>query len=186
VDCDSHGGLDDDPHDQYRRVFVTPELAGWTLVVGSWSDPSAVEREAAVLEACERLSARYGRAQAYWFGAQNDGSAVLVAERGETVRRFAYIPGDDTQHLELGAPLAYEQQRRAALGFPALTANHVEINEDDDEWMWELLELAPKLAGELSIDPLSINADTPAQGIGLLALTEYGRRLGAPCGALRL
>lgn len=186
ADYDSHGGLDDDPHDPYRRVFVTPELAGWTLVVGSWCDPSAAEREAAVLEACERLSARYGRAQAYWYGAQNDGSAVLVAERGETVRRLAYIPGDDTQHLELGVPLAYEQQRRTALGLPALTAEHLEVDEDDDEWMWELLELATKLAGELSIDPLSIDAGTPARGVGLLALTEYGRRLGAPYGALRL
>ncbi|QMU67106.1 HEAT repeat domain-containing protein [Streptacidiphilus sp. P02-A3a] len=186
ADCDSHGGLDDDPHDRYRRVFVTPELAGWTLVVGSWCDPSAAEREADVLDACERLSARYGRAQAYWYGAQNDGSAVLVAERGETLRRLAYIPGDDTQHLDLGIPLAYEQERRTALGLPALTAEHLEVDEDDDEWMWELLEIATKLAGELSLDPLSIDAGTPARGIGLLALTEYGRRLGAPYGALRM
>ncbi|MEW1860554.1 hypothetical protein AB0399_09250 [Streptomyces sp. NPDC088194] len=186
ADYDSHGGLDDDPHDRYRRVFVTPELAGWTLVVGSWCDPSAAEREAAVLEACERLSARYGRAQAYWYGAQNDGSAVLVAERGETLRRLAYIPGDDTQHLELGVPLAYEQERRTALGLPALTAEQLEVDQDDDEWMWELLEMATELAGELSIDPLSIDTGTPVRGVGLLALTEYGRSLGAPCGALRL
>ncbi|TDU05521.1 hypothetical protein EDD99_4037 [Streptomyces sp. 846.5] len=118
--------------------------------------------------------------------AQNDGSAVLVTERGETLRRLAYIPGDDTEHLQLGVPLAYEQERRTALGLPALTAEHLEVDEDDDEWMWELLELAPKLAGELSIDPLSIDAATPARGVGLLALTEYGRRLGAPCGALRM
>lgn len=44
ADIDSHGGLDADPLDVYRRVFVTPELAGWTLVVGSWRDPSATER----------------------------------------------------------------------------------------------------------------------------------------------
>ena len=52
--------------------------------------------------------------------------------------------------------------------------------------MWELLEMAPKLAGELGIDPLCIDAGTPARGVSLLALTEYGRRLGSPCGALRM
>ena len=39
ADVDSHAGLDEDPLDRYRRVFVTPELAGWTLVVGAVSIP---------------------------------------------------------------------------------------------------------------------------------------------------
>ena len=45
ADIDSHGGLDANPLDVYRTVFVTPELAGWTLAVGSWCDPSATERQ---------------------------------------------------------------------------------------------------------------------------------------------
>jgi hypothetical protein len=186
ADIDSHAGLDEDPLDQYRRVFVTPELAGWTLVVGSWSDPSDAEREAEVLEACAHLSGRYGRAQAYWHSYQHDGSAVLVAEQGAIVRRFAYVPGEDMQRLELGVPLAYEQHRRAALGLPALAAGHVDTEEDDDEWTWELLDLAPGLAGALSLNPRSVHANTPVRGTGVLALTEYGRRLSAPPGALRL
>ncbi|MFF0294659.1 HEAT repeat domain-containing protein [Kitasatospora sp. NPDC004614] len=186
ADCDSHAGLDENPLDQYRRVFVTPELAGWTLVVGSWCDPSSAEREDEVLEVCAQLSAKYGRTQAYWHSYQGDGSAVLVAEQGTIVRRFAYIPGEDAQDLELGAPLAYEQQRRTALGLPALAGGHVNVEEEDDEWVWELLELAPGLAAELSLDPRSVDASTPARGTGVLALTEYGRRLGAPAGALTL
>jgi hypothetical protein len=186
ADCDSHAGLDENPLDQYRRVFVTPELAGWTLVVGSWCDPSSAERGADVLEVCARLSAQYGRAQAYWHSDQHDGSAVLVAEQGTIVRRFAYIPGEDMQHLELGAPLAYEQQRRTALGLPTLAGGHVDTEEENDEWTWELLDLAPGLAGELSLDPRSVDANTPARGTGVLALTEYGRGLSAPGGALRL
>ncbi|MFJ9453711.1 hypothetical protein ACIRST_01410 [Kitasatospora sp. NPDC101447] len=191
ADVDSHGGFDEDPHDALRRVFVTPELAGWTLVVGAWCDPSDAERADDVLAACERLSARYGRAQAYWWSAQNDGSAVLVAERGAAVRRFAYIPGEDTGHLELGAPLGYEQRRRAELGLPPLVAGRLpaeadEEDEAEDEWMWELLELAPRLAGELSLDPLSLGPGTPVRGTGVLALTPYGRRMRPPAGALRL
>ncbi|MER7578845.1 hypothetical protein [Kitasatospora sp. NPDC097691] len=161
-------------------------------------DPSDAERAADVLVACERLSARYGRAQAYWWSAQNDGSAVLVAERGAAVRRFAYIPGEDTGHLELGAPLGYERRRRAELGLPPLaegppeaeteveTAVDVDVDEDEDEWMWELLELAPRLAGELSLDPRSLGPGTPVRGAGVLALTPYGRRMRPPAGALRL
>ncbi|WP_073925679.1 HEAT repeat domain-containing protein [Streptomyces sp. CB03911] len=186
ADLDSHAGLDENPLDQYRRVFVTPELAGWTLVVGSWCDPSSAEREAEVLEACVRLSARYGQAQAYSHSAQHDGSAVLVAEQGTVVWRFAYIPGEDTRHLELGAPLPYEQRRRTALALPSLAAGHLLTEEDEDEWEWELLELAPGLSAELSLDPRSIDASTLARGTGVLALTEYGRRLSSPPGALRL
>ncbi|MFE2915392.1 HEAT repeat domain-containing protein [Kitasatospora indigofera] len=186
ADLDSHAGLDENPLDQYRRVFVTPELAGWTLVVGSWCDPASAEREAEVLEACVRLSARYGHAQAYWYSDQHDGSAVLVTEQGTVVRRFAYIPGEDTRHLELGAPLPYEQRRRTALALPSLAAGHLLTEEDEDEWEWELLELAPGLSAELSLDLRSIGANTPARGTGFLALTEYGRRLSSPPGALRL
>ncbi|MEU6212809.1 hypothetical protein ABZ891_23290 [Streptomyces sp. NPDC047023] len=185
ADIDSHGGLDADPLDGYRRVFVTPELAGWTLVVGSWCDPSATERQNEVLEACERLSARFGRAQAYWWSATQDGSAVLIAEDGAVVRRFGCFPGEDAEHLELGEPLAYEQQRRAALGLPAVAADRVDAEEDAEEWMWELLDLAPNLAGALGLNPLSVDASTPTRGTGQLALTEYGLRLGAPPGALR-
>ncbi|MFD8886754.1 hypothetical protein ACFV0H_30225 [Streptomyces erythrochromogenes] len=89
------------------------------------------------------------------------------------------------QHLELGEPLAYEQQRRAALGLPALAADRVDTEEDADEWMWELLDLAPNLAGALGLGPLAIDSSTPTRGTGKLALTDYGRRLGAPPGALR-
>ncbi|MFE2853614.1 hypothetical protein ACFXJO_21080 [Streptomyces lavendulae] len=185
ADIDSHGGLDADPLDVYRRVFVTPELAGWTLVVGSWCDPSATERQNEVLEACERLSTRFGRAQAFWWSASQDGSAVLIAEDGVVLRRFGYFPGEDVQHLELGEPLAYEQQRRAALGLPTLAADRVDTQEEADEWTWELLDLAPNLAGALGLNPLSIDAATPTRGTGKLALTEYGRQLGAPPGALR-
>ncbi|MEV6683719.1 hypothetical protein AB0N09_43880 [Streptomyces erythrochromogenes] len=147
ADIDSHGGLDADPLDAYRRVFVTPELAGWTLVVGAWCDPSATERQNEVLEACERLSTRFGRAQAYWWSATQDGSAVLIAEDGVVVRRFGYFPGEDVQLLELGEPLAFEQERRAALGLPAVAVNRVDTEEDADEWLWELLDIAPNLAG---------------------------------------
>ncbi|MEV4560178.1 HEAT repeat domain-containing protein [Kitasatospora sp. NPDC049285] len=186
ADCDSHGGLDEAPLDQFRRVFVTPELAGWTLVVGAWSDPVDSDRADEVLDVCARLSVRYGHAQAYWHSYQNDGSAVLVAERGTVLRRFAYVPGEDTEDLELGGPLPYEHRRRAELGLPALTPGRVDTEEEHDLWTDELIDLAPNLAAELSLNPRRVNAGTPSRGTGVLALTAYGRTLGSPVGALRL
>ena len=167
-------------------MFVTPELAGWTTVVGSWCAPSAAEREVTVPGGV-RAPQRPVRAF--------PGVLVRSAERrlgrpGRRTRRdpapLRLHPGRRHTTPETRGPLAYEQERRAVLGLPALTAEHLDVDEDDDEWMWELLEMATKLAGELSIDPLSIDAGTPTRGVGLLALTEYGRRLGAPCGALRM
>ncbi|MFI1503840.1 hypothetical protein [Streptomyces sp. NPDC020597] len=67
VDADGHRrGDDEDPHTGYERVFVTPELDGWTLVLGAWCDPCGEERRDDVLRLCTELSARYGQAQAYY------------------------------------------------------------------------------------------------------------------------
>ncbi|WP_234436822.1 HEAT repeat domain-containing protein [Streptomyces maremycinicus] len=73
VDSDSHGFGPEDPYDGYERVFVTPELDGWTLVLGAWCDPCGEERRDDVLRLCTELSARYGRAHAYYYGGQGDG-----------------------------------------------------------------------------------------------------------------
>ncbi|MCX5091718.1 HEAT repeat domain-containing protein [Streptomyces sp. NBC_00365] len=62
VDADGHG-CDTNEHTGYERVFVTPELDGWTLVLGAWCDPHGQERREDVLRLCTELSARYGRAQ---------------------------------------------------------------------------------------------------------------------------
>ncbi|MFD0527150.1 hypothetical protein ACFQ1I_07580 [Kitasatospora arboriphila] len=88
VDADAHGCGDDEPGSPVGRVFVTPELDGWTLVAGAWCDPCDPELGEQVRGQVVELSARYGRAQAYYFGAQNDGSAWLVAENGSVVRRY--------------------------------------------------------------------------------------------------
>ncbi|MEU6325516.1 hypothetical protein [Streptomyces sp. NPDC047009] len=69
IDEDGHGETDGNP-DGLARVYVSPEVDGWTLVIGWWCDPCDGERSDEVLRLCTELSARYGRAQAYYYGAR--------------------------------------------------------------------------------------------------------------------
>lgn len=169
ADRDGHG-----PHDgpgRYARVFVTPPLDGWTLLIGPWCNLVNTERRDDVLERCIRASAAAGRAQAYWFGAQDDGSAWLVAENGKLVRRGANINDALDKEIALGPRLPYEAEVLAA--------------EPSDDWRrTALFGFAPMLAARLSIDPLTLSAQTPWQGHGWIALTPIGTMHGAPPGAL--
>ncbi|MGW7466307.1 hypothetical protein ACWGJT_16775 [Streptomyces xantholiticus] len=151
--------VDDDAHDPdrgYDRVFVTPELNGWTLVVGAWCDPTEPDMPGL----CERLSARFGQAQAYYFGAQCDGSAWLVAENGRVLRRAAFTGEADDEELTIGEPLPFEVQCRAEAG------------EDEFEWEFRLWGMAPELAGALSVDPHGIGPHTRVRGRGVMARTR--------------
>lgn len=171
ADCDSHshGGKD---FERLSRVFVTPEIAGWTLVVGAWADPADPDRARDVLELCTRASREFGKAQAYWFSATNDGSAWLVAEHGVVLRRGSAIDDATDALLRLGEPLPAED---------AL----LEGVDDEFDRDFLLMEFAPKLAERLSISPLSLRADTVCVGSGRLALTPIGVQHGTPPGALR-
>ncbi|MFJ1754858.1 HEAT repeat domain-containing protein [Kitasatospora sp. NPDC088134] len=183
VDCDSHDHEDAPPFPQYARVFVTPALDGWTLVAGSWCNPCDPERSDEVAGLCRELSARYGSAQAYWYGAQNDGAAWLVAEDGVLLRRAASFddeaaPADPDWWI--GDPLPFEQQERARVEAAAEAAGE----DPADEWEWALLDLPLRLSAALGVDPHALGPDTPAHGHGVLALTPYGAEHGVPPGAL--
>lgn len=93
----SHGGPD--IREGFARVFISPQLNGWTVVRGPSSDPD-------VAGWAGRLSGEYGRAQAYFFGSQDDGDAWLVAEAGTMTRRYSRRqPG-----ISLGEPLPVERR----------------------------------------------------------------------------
>jgi hypothetical protein len=172
VDEDGHGGAEGNP-DGMARVYVSPELDGWTLVIGPWCDPSDVERSDDVLRLCRDLSARYGRAQAYYYGAQGDGSAWLVAQDGVVLRRYCETGEGEDAYLTLGEPLPVERARRERLGLPAEWDEETESDEDEDTWKWAAFDLAPEIAAALGVSPLELTADTRVHGIGLVALTPH-------------
>ncbi len=169
VDEDSHNGAGG-----LGRVYVSPELDGWTLVIGRWCDPCSRERSDAVLRMCEELSAHYGKAQAYYYGAQGDGSAWLVAERGAVVRRYCETGAGEDHYLTLGEPLPYERSRREALGLATNWDAATETEEDEEAWALETMDMAPEIAADLGTSSRDLTARTPLSGTGVLARTPPG------------
>ncbi|MEU4540415.1 hypothetical protein AB0G15_36800 [Streptosporangium sp. NPDC023825] len=171
IDADGHSELGD--HEYLLRVFVTPEVDGWTLILGAWCDPYDNERREDVLQLCKALSTRYGAAQAYYYGAQGDGSAWLIAEHGIVVRRYAATGEPDDELFTLGDPLALEQARRLELGLPAGRDLRTASSEQIDEWKWVAFELAPEIAAAYGVSPFTLTHKTQVRGTGMLALTPY-------------
>ncbi|MFJ7136296.1 hypothetical protein [Streptomyces fungicidicus] len=168
IDANSHNAADG-----FTRVYVSPELDGWTLVVGRWCDPCDRKRSDSVLRMCEELSARYGQAHAYYYGAQGTGSAWLIAERGTAVRRYCETDEAEDHYLTLGEPLPYERHRRQELGLSPDWDAATESQEDEDEWAWVANDLAPEIAAVLGVSPLTLTAETTVSGTGVLARTPY-------------
>ncbi|MFE8013399.1 hypothetical protein ACFU3O_11745 [Streptomyces antibioticus] len=184
VDADGHRA--DDTFTGYERVFVTPELDGWTLVLGAWCDPCGAERREEVLRLCTDLSARYGQAHAYYYGGQGDGSAWLVAEHGAVIRRYCETGEEGDELLTLGEPLPYERARRAELGLQPDWDAAQESQDDEEQWRWAAHDMAADLAHSYGASPLHISAETPSRGTGVIALTPYGVARGVPAGAYRI
>lgn len=182
MDGDAHRSPGGSP---YGRVFVTPELDGWTLVTGAWCDPCAPQDSERVLRQCIELSARYGSAHAYYYGAQGDGSAWLIAENGVVVRRYQEAGWLDDAQWTLGEPLDCERAWRTDLGLPPTwdEAARDDPDPDDEEWKWEAFDLAPRVAAELSINPMAVGPATRMRGTPLVALTPIGVEEGVSPGA---
>ena len=172
IDDDGHGDSEDNP-DGMARVYVSPELDGWTLAIGPWCDPCDAERSDEVLGLCTDLSLRYGQAQAYYYGSQGDGSAWLIAQDGVVLRRYCETGEAEDALLTLGEPLPLERVRREQLGLPAAWDEATESDEDEDEWKWAAFHLAPEIAAALGVSPFKLTADTRVEGVGVLALTPH-------------
>lgn len=170
--ADADGHRRDDEARHLARVFVTPPVDGWTLLVGPWCSLIAEGRRDEILGLCVRASATFGKAQAYWYGERGDGSAWLVAENGTLIRRGANTGEALDEEIGLGAPVPYEAEMLAT-------------EEDEDQRRYALFDFAPALAGQLSVNPRELSAATTWQGHGWLALTPADVMSGAPVGALK-
>ncbi|MFF4717594.1 hypothetical protein ACFY2V_40315 [Streptomyces eurythermus] len=170
IDEDGHGEAEDNP-DGMARVYVSPEIEGWTLVIGPWCDPCNSDRSDEVLRLCVNLSSRYGAAQAYYFGTQNDGSAWLITEHGAVVRRYCETGEVDDGLLTLGKPLVQERAERERLGLPPAWDENARNDDAEEEWKWRAFDMAPEIAEALSISPLALTAAMRVRGVGVLAET---------------
>ncbi|WP_405441245.1 HEAT repeat domain-containing protein [Streptomyces niveus] len=173
----SVGGHDSHDGAEYGRVYVTPEVDGWTLVLGPWCNPVDPDRAEDVLRVVSELSRRYGRAQAYYFGEQGGGSGWLVAEGGAVVRRFGSYWDDDGARFTVGEPLP--EERAACIEEGVVPVG--DPGADEDEWTDLAAYLAPTLAGQLGVSPMDLGPHTTVRGVGAVALTPYAREHGRPC-----
>lgn len=164
----SHGGPD--RREDFAHVFISPQLNGWTVVRGPSCDPDRPQ----VVGWVERLSREYGRAQAYFFGSQDDGDAWLVAEAGMITRRYSSRqPG-----ISLGEPLPVERRWLEQHG---LSAPPERLHGDEAFADWALDCCAPAVAADLSIDPVWTGWQDQVQveGQALIARTDAGRHQSA-------
>ncbi|MFF0491948.1 hypothetical protein ACFYTQ_23210 [Nocardia sp. NPDC004068] len=137
------------------RVFVTPELNGWTLIFGH----ALPDREFGTLTTfLAELSGRFGAAQYFYNDYGAEGWAL--AEKGELSR--LYIAGDTPDaDTVIGPPHPAEVLASADL-------------PEDDEPDGRPLCCAQGVAECASLDPAEIGPETEVRGYGLLAGVAAG------------
>jgi hypothetical protein len=157
--------LADHERPELTRVFITPALEDWTLIVGAWCGPYDEPRRQELLAACRQLSRRYGAAQAFASDAQSDQCSWTIASRGEVVHHLAW---DGGVVVEEGVPPPCEQAAR-----PADLEAHIPF-------------VVYEIAASCSISPENLGPATATRGHGVLARTPYGRLHGEPHRALQI
>lgn len=167
--CDGHRLADEGRVD--ARVFLTPQLDGWTLVLGPWyARWGSADEE---VTACRDLSRRFGSAQSYFFDQQSGEGSWVVCLDGELVRAYSQYESAEG----VGPRLPVEEG--LLLSFNALTDDEFLALGDDYEMCSALT-----VAAAMSVAPNRIGSETEVCGHGVLALTTHGRTHGAPRGAL--
>ncbi|MFB9544390.1 HEAT repeat domain-containing protein [Micromonospora sagamiensis] len=188
VASDSHGGAGGPQ--RHGRVFVTPRLDGWTLVLGAWyARWGPASRE---VDAGRELSGRFGTARSFWYDAQTGSSSWLLCDRGEVVRRY----DEEQPRRSVGDRLPVEQGRLLPHEGPDIPEAELDAWDPyapDSGQRWQELcrrydvpETCDALtvAAATSVSPADLGPHTELRGHGGLALTRHGRRFGVPRGAL--
>ncbi|WP_200302094.1 HEAT repeat domain-containing protein [Streptomyces adelaidensis] len=203
---DQHHWLRDrpHPHTDCARVFVSPELDGWTLVFGNPSQDThridaAGDHDAAALahlvrRRCADLSRRFGTAQWYGSHCRDNWTAWCIAEDGKVVRHYdlraALEDGDEgpAHPAEAGYLLPHDDgmpediyDDEGVWDSEAFTARY---NRVKDELRIPDMCYANDIAARLSVDPGALGPHTRVTGSGVLTLTACGREHGHPAGAL--
>jgi len=171
--CDSHGMADD--NQRMGRVFLTPRLDGWTLVMGAWYayvDGGWAE----TVQACRELSERFGQAQCYWHDAQTGSGSWVICEGGELMRAY----DQDDRNNEAGLRLPVEEGK--ILSFEE--EGDLDDDPDDEDFGERKYCDALMVAAAMSVSPDALGVQTQVHGHGVLALTKFGRQYGVPNGAL--
>jgi hypothetical protein len=160
---------------ELSRVFITPLVRGWRLVIGGWVGAGPMQRAGddqrnnwrRVAAFCRRLSREYGQAHAFTDQARMDWFSWILARDGQVYRQVVF---EDDQFLtNRGNPTATEARLRAEF-----------VAEDEfEEWSPDV-GVVPAIAAEVSVDPTKFGESTRSVGQGFLAVTRWGQKHGVP------
>ncbi len=181
---DAHGWQDPPPPDRGRRVvFITPELAGWTLVIGGVFPPVDRAGEAECLRTCRQLAGRYGMGQAFSYDELSGWSAWTVADDHPALFVLPREPPG------LGRILRHHVDDNAGGGADIGEPLPVEVGCADRLTGGHGAQgrcSAIEVAEALSVNPQQLGPQVPMRGHGLLAFTSHGVADGLRAGALRI
>jgi hypothetical protein len=142
------------------KVFITPPLNGWVLVLGvDISDVDAIETK----ELLESVSKTFGECQIFSTHRVSDYHFWALAKQGEIMRMYA-IAGAELLVM-YGEPTEVEQKYKLIDMFP-------DDGIDDSFWENENLtfpdeELVMEIAESWSINPTKIEELNNVEGLGL-------------------
>jgi hypothetical protein len=205
ISSDRHGGGTFQQRDS--RVFITPQLDGWTLVVGGWYARWGTPKRqgdlevglgidpATEIEVVRELSARFGQAQSYRYDGQFGSSDYLVCVDGEICRYYNWSKPElsigERLPVEESMRLPHEEARIPEEGRAALDALLDECLGDLDRYFERQREVYDRygvppicdafdIAAAMSVSPTKLGPQTEVVGHGLIALTPAGREHGVP------
>jgi hypothetical protein len=160
--------FDSSPSAFLSRVFITPEIGGWRLVVGGWLGGTDHERPGRdVANYCRRLSREFGEAHAFTSQGRMDWYSWCLTKAGTIDRHFLWA----------GSPLVNE-------GSPTSAELQMRHENSHSPLGWRPNEsMVMAVACECSISPLELES-IQSTGSGCIAVTEWGRRHGVPSRSL--
>jgi hypothetical protein len=158
---------------ELSRVFITPLVQSWRLVIGGWVAAGPMQRAKddqrnswrRVAGFCRRLSQEFGQAHAFTDQARMDWFSWILARDGQVYRQVVF---EDEQFLTNRGRRTLVEVRFRAEFVP-------------EEWLekWAPdVGVVPAIAGEVSVDPTKFNEGTRSVGQGFLAITPYGQKHG--------
>jgi hypothetical protein len=145
-----------------KRVFITPPVYGWTLVVGRWTGGWG-EGIPGIENLVIDLSTRFGEAQAFSTHRVSEYHHWILARNGKLLRSLSYCGSTGEVLADTGELTPIESSLKINVAIP----------EGDDESAWQHHNPpnetdVMEVAGAWSVDPTSLDS-IPALRPGILA-----------------
>ena len=133
-----------------NRIFITPEIEGWTLIVGDGLLP-LIDKDSADINICNKLSLKYGEAHFFYTHRVTEYHIWAKSITGNLIRYYSYI-GEQGENLKIaGEPTSIEKGLKLINSFSdeAKQENYYE----DEKLTFPNESLVMDIANSWSINP---------------------------------